>query len=78
MAKPPKQPAGITCKAVSAFKTGSDSLLTLAIELDIQDGVVVGIRQLNAPNLPAASIGSAQTCLWSQVRNQYRDEEGSK
>jgi hypothetical protein len=62
----------VTCKASACFKV--DDLLTVAAELTIVDGKVTDLKILNAANLPAASIGKAQTSLWEQIRMQRLEQ----
>lgn len=68
MSKPKgKAPADITCKAIAVRKTSI--LLTEAIELVIENGVVVETRTITrAPDAPASTIAKAVQALWSQLR----------
>jgi hypothetical protein len=66
----PVQVKKLNCKAVTAFKVGGENILSVAYELEINNGVVVAVTQLNPPNVPAASIGQATKHTWKHFREQ--------
>jgi hypothetical protein len=55
-------------KAVTIVKI--DDMLAQTYELEIEDGKLVGVKQLTkAEDLPAVAIGLAQRELWVQYRS---------
>jgi hypothetical protein len=60
----------LNCKAVTAFKVQGDSILSVAFELEIKNGIVVSATQLNPPNVPSSSMGMTAKATWKHFREQ--------
>lgn len=69
----PKKPSqSISCTAVTIFKKEGSDFLSVAQEIVIEDGVVVSVKDLNAADLPATTVGRASASLWDSYRNQTK------
>jgi hypothetical protein len=63
-------PKKLNCKSAVAFGVKGTDALSVSYELEIVNGVVTRMTQLNAPDRPAISLGKVQKRSWEYYREQ--------
>jgi hypothetical protein len=77
MSKAKKSDPAPSLKVTGKFYTVGKSghLLAEAFEIELKDGVVVGVKSLSrAPDLSATAVGICSREIWVNLRTQQTDE----